>query len=223
MNAGQWDLEWGVLGYMRVLGILRNLTGVKEFLTVKRYSRNDSGLYKRNVNERGKDRGKERGLNSSQMSQNSTLNNRSRDDRNSQSKSCENSNRNYNDGYEDSFNENNNNDNDNNNKKNKNKNNNNYDDESDDSNNGYENNSENMKKEIENIEKYLKLVLDIIFARSTLEKFPSKLWTVRYIQLQCLSNLFNSPNIDEFKGEMVPIFISHMSDFDIRNRLEVNR
>lgn len=222
MNAGQWDLEWGVLGYMRVLGILRNLTGVKEFLTVKSYSRDDSGLYKRNVNEKRKDRGKERGLDSSQMSQNSTLNNRSRDDRNGQSKSSKNSNRNYNYDYEDSYNENNYNDY-NNNKKNRNKNNNDYDDESDDSNNGYENNSENTKKEIENKEKYLKLVLDIIFARSTLEKFPSKLWTVRYIQMQCLSNLFNSPNIDEFKGEMVPIFISHMSDFDIRNRLEVNR
>ena len=70
----------------------------------------------------------------------------------------------------------------------------------------------------------LNLAVEIIFAsHASIKSFPEALCGARNMQLECLSNLLNSPNINEFKQKMVPIIVGLMADCDVRNRLLVTR
>lgn len=200
-----WDEEWGVLGYQRVLGILLRLTRYTAFL----YGGDDK-LKNRELNvpldhARKSTEILERGRGSRD---------RSEEDRIESRKDVSQSNNNKN-------NDNNDNDNINNH------------DDGDDNANFLDNDRNNRKsdgdierkRELKNEkDEAIELATQIIFAfHDSISPFLDNLWSVRNLQIKCLSNLFNSPNINKLKKDMVPIFLNLMCDFDIRNRIAVAR
>jgi hypothetical protein len=204
-----WDEEWGALGYRRVLGILLRLTRYTSFL----YGGDDKLKvreldvlldYARKSNE-DLERGRGRGGRGGDRSEEDGI-----ERRKDMSQSDKNNNNNNNIRS--------------------------YDDDSDDnvdfldnykSNRKYRNGDGDIerKKELKKEkEKAIELATQIIFAfHDSISPFLDNLWSVRNLQIKCISNLFNSPNIEKLKNDMVPIFLNLMCDFDIRNRIAVAR
>ena len=83
---------------------------------------------------------------------------------------------------------------------------------------------EAVKEKEESRKQYLKIAIDIIFADdSTLKNFPENYSSARFLQVQCVSNLFSSKDIDDLKKRMIPLFVNGIFDEDIRVRLLVAR
>lgn len=207
-----WDEEWGALGYRRVLGILLRLTRYTSFL----YGGDDKWKVRdldavmdiaRKSNEeleRGRDRGG-RGGRDRDRSEEDEIERRKDMSQSHKNKKKNYDMRNNSDGSDDNvdFLDN-------------------YT-----GNRKYRNGDGDIerKKELKKEkEKAIELATQIIFAfHDSISPFLDNLWSVRNLQIRCISNLFNSPNIGKLKNDMVPIFLNLMCDFDIRNRIAVAR
>lgn len=201
-----WDEEWGALGYRRVLGIIFLLTRSTDFLSggsdIEGNFLEGNMTISRQNSERGRDRDGDR--------------ERGGDRDEDKKKERRGKDRDRDGGREIDISQNNrkhdkNDDND-------------YDN---NSNNSYRNNNQNLeyRKELKREkDKAIEFSIQIIFAfHDSINPFLDGLWSVRKLQIKCISNLFNSPNISKLKNDMVPIFLNLMCDFDIRNRLAVAR
>jgi hypothetical protein len=206
-----WDEEWGALGYRRVLGILLRLTRYNSFLCggddkLKVGELDALSDISRKSNEEELERGRGRGRGGKGRD-------RSEEDgierRKDMSQSYKNKNNNdirsNDDDSDDDF-----------------------DQLDDDRNHGKYRNKDGdieRKKELKKEkDKAIELATQIIFAfHDSISPFLDNLWSVRNLQIRCISNLFNSPNISKLKNDMVPIFLNLMCDSDIRNRIAVAR
>lgn len=210
-----WDEEWGALGYRRVLGIIFLLTRSTDFLSGgsdvagnvleglegnMRLSRQHSerGRDKDGDREKDKDRDRDRDRDKKEERKGKE---KDRDRDGGRGIDMSQNGRKYD--RSDS------NDYDNNSNGNHRK------------NNQYSDFRKELKKEKE---KAIEFSIQIIFAfHDSISAFLDSLWSVRKLQIKCISNLFNSPNISKLKNDMVPIFLNLMCDFEIRNRVAVAR
>ena len=203
-----WDEEWGALGYRRVLGVLLRLTRYTSFLyggdDKLKVSESDVLLDIARKSNQVLERGRGRGGRGRDRSEEDGI-----ERRKDVSQSYKNKNNNCNR---------------------------NNDDDSDDDvdfldnyrgNRKCRNKDGDVERKIElkkEKEKAIELATQIIFAfHDSISPFLDNLWSVRNLQIKCISNLFNSPNIGKLKNDMVPIFLNLMCDFDIRNRIAVAR
>jgi hypothetical protein len=183
--SSDWDVEWHALGYLRVLGVMRDLTGDWGFLHIEREGdRNEDGGDRDRGREREREREKRRRRNDDSYEDEESddgdvrvISQRGNSTHNSW---C-----------------------------------------SDDDTAPHSADRESDRKERKEA---VNLAVEIIFAsHASIVAFPKSLCCARYMQLECLSNLLNSPNIKEFKQKMIPIIIDLMADSDMRNRLLVAR
>ena len=209
-----WDEEWGALGYRRVLGIMFLLTRSTDFLSggsdiAGNALEGNMTISRQNSEMRDGDRGRggdrdgdkeeDRRRKHKDRVEERSGKDRDRDKENGIDKS---QNKRKYDRSDD----------------------NDYDDSSNSS-HRKNNQSIEFKKELKREkEKAIEFSIQIIFAfHDSISPFVDCLWSVRKLQIKCISNLFNSPNISKLKNDMVPIFLNLMCDFDIRNRVAVAR
>ena len=207
-----WDEEWGALGYRRVLGIMFLLTRSTDFLSGGSDIAGDdlegNMTISRQKSERGRDRDGDR--------DNHKDRDRDRDRDKKEERRDKEKDRDRDGGRGIDMSQNS--------RKYDRSDGNDYDN---NSNTDYRKNNQylDFKKELKREkEKAIEFSIQIIFAfHDSISPFLDSLWSVRNLQIKCISNLFNSPNISELKNDMVPIFLNLMCDFDVRNRLAVAR
>jgi hypothetical protein len=194
--SSDWDVEWHALGYLRVLGVIRDLTGDWSFLHVEK---EDGGGGNGRDRDRGRNTGRDRESEKRRILNSRRSNSNSSDDNNEDEESEDGDVRIINQRGHSSHN-------------------------SWCSDDDTATNSADRELDKKERKEAVNLSVEIIFASHTsISPFPKSLCGARYMQLACLSNLLNSPNLKEFKQKMVPIIIDLMADSDMRNRLLVAR